>query len=138
MTNRIGLIIDEEPFRKDLRRTETSVRIMSVQEVSDSGHIIKENTYLRVPFDEGYLAEGFSQQLMVRSGAYYQLMVAYSAENNPFTNFDYAYIQEIGSFHHPKRGEQFYLAHGMEASAEDIFNHITLKYEKVLMTGAYW
>jgi len=138
MSNRIGLNLDEEPFRKEMRRTANSVKIMSVQEVADSGHVIKEHTYLKVPFDEGYLAEGFSQQLMVRSGAYYQLKVAYSAENNPFTSFDYAYIQEVGKFNHPKRGEQFYLAHGMDESVSEIFDKIQNKYEKVLMTGAYW
>jgi hypothetical protein len=111
---------------------------MAVQEVADSGQVIKEHTYLKVPFDEGYLVEGFSQNLLVKSGAYYQLKVSYSAENNPFTNFDYAYIQEMGNFKHPKRGEQFYLAHGMDESVNDIFNHLELKYEKVLMTGAYW
>lgn len=137
MSNRVGLNLDEEPFRKEMRRTTTSVKIMSVQEVANSGQIIKEHTYLKVPFDEGYLAEGFSQNLMVKSGAYYQLKVAYSAENNPFTNFDYAYLQEIKPFKH-ERGQQYYLRDGMRESSAEILNNIENKFEKVLMTGAYW
>jgi hypothetical protein len=133
-----GLRLNSEPFRKDLQKINKSSRIMSVQEMADAGHIIKEHTYLKVPFDEGYLVEGFGQRLRTKSGAFYELNVYFSAEANPFTDYDYAYIQEIMPYNHPKRGEQFYLGKGMKKAERDIWNNLNMKFEKVLMTGAYW
>lgn len=138
MSNQVGLILKKDPFRRELQKITKNTRIMSVQEIADSGHIIKEHTYLKVPFDEGYLVEGFNQQLQVRSGTIYQIKVTYSAETNPFTDFDYAYIQEVKDYNHPKRGQQYYLRDGMKESESEILNNMENKWEKILMTGAYW
>lgn len=134
----LGLRLNKEDFQKDLQKIDKSMRILAVSEVSQAGHTIKEHTYLKVPFDEGYLVEGFGQTLKTRSGSFYELNFYFSAQANPFTEYDYAYIQDVMPYNHPKRGEQFFMEHGIKEAEPYIWRDVESGFEKVLMTGAYW
>lgn len=132
----VRLTLDK--FEKELDKIEKNVRIMVIWELGKSGQIIKEHTYLLVPFDQGFLAEGFYQQSKSKTGSYYSLEVGFSAAKNPFTSYDYAWIQEMLPFNHAKRGTQFFLGKGMAGSEKEIWDNIESNFYRVLASGEYW
>ena len=76
--------------------------------------IIEVFTRPLVPLEKGYLENSF-QEFVEVDGPVLEMKVRYSGEDNIYSRgYDYAYIQHIGNFNHPIRGEQFYLKKGME------------------------
>ena len=89
---------------------------MMVQTMEDVAELIYANTNQRVPLDKGTLEESFYYTVIEDNSEFISVELGYNAED-PVTGEHYAEIQhEEESFHHPKRGEAFYLLNGIHSS----------------------
>lgn len=87
-----------------------------VQTMKDVAEVIHANTNQRVPLDTGRLEESFHYEIVENNSEFISVEIGYDAVD-PLTHEHYAEIQhEEESFHHPKRGEAFYLINGIHSS----------------------
>lgn len=105
-----------------LSRFETMVLTMV-----DVAEVIHANTNWRVPLDTGRLEESFHWELREESMDRIVVDVIYDAED-PKTGFHYAEYQHNRLLNHPKRGQAFYLYHGIQASKSMAYSIIETDY----------
>jgi len=106
--------------------------MMAIQNMQDTMYRISEFLAVmvqpRVPYDQGYLEQSVETRML---GEYplYEAEVRWSGEDNPNTDFDYAYTQEVDLYRHPikpmGRRRARYVEVGIEKASNTIF--VTLK-----------
>ena len=110
------------------------------QTMKDIHYLIQANTNQRVPLDTGRLEESY-RYTIVENDFFIELHSIYSAID-PLDGYDYAYYQYEGvnwktgePLNHPKRGEQYYLLKGVQASESMMWTIIEQDYISLFYGG---
>lgn len=100
-----------------------------VQTMKDVAYLIQANTNQRVPLDTGRLEESFSVEVIEDTSEFIEVHAIYDAID-PDDGFHYAEYQheEVETWQHPIRGEQFYLYNGVLASESMAYSMIKSDY----------
>lgn len=133
----ITFTIDDSEFDEWVTTARSRFETMVLTMV-DVAEVIHANTNWRVPLDTGRLEESFHWELREESLDRIVVDVIYDAED-PDTGFHYAEYQHNHLLNHPKRGQAYYLYHGIQASKSMAYSIIETDYMSLFGTfrGGY-
>lgn len=99
-----------------------------VQTMKDVASLVEANTYMKVPLKTGALQESFHPEFVRLDSDFIQVNLVFDVAD-PKTGFHYAEIQHQNTrFHHPRRGQAFYLYYGIQASRSMAYSMIEKDY----------
>lgn len=133
----ISFTVDDSEFEEWVYTARSRFETM-VLTMIDVAELIHANTNWRVPLDTGRLEESFHWELREDNPDRIIVDVIYDAED-PKTGFHYAEFQHNRLLNHPKRGQAYYLYHGIQASKSMAYQIIETDYMSLFGTfkGGY-
>ena len=133
----ISFTVDDSEFEEWVYTARSRFETM-VLTMIDVAEVIHANTNWRVPLDTGRLEESFHWELREENPDRIIVDVIYDAED-PKTGFHYAEFQHNRLLNHPKRGQAYYLYHGIQASKSMAYQIIETDYMSLFGTfkGGY-
>ena len=133
----ISFTVDDSEFEEWVYTARSRFETM-VLTMIDVAEVIHANTNWRVPLDTGRLEESFHWELREENSDRIIVDVIYDAED-PKTGFHYAEFQHNRLLNHPKRGQAYYLYHGIQASKSMAYQIIETDYMSLFDTfkGGY-
>ena len=133
----ISFTVDDSEFEEWVYTARSRFETM-VLTMIDVAEVIHANTNWRVPLDTGRLEESFHWELREENPDRIIVDVIYDAED-PETGFHYAEFQHNRLLNHPKRGQAYYLYHGIQASKNMAYQIIETDYMSLFGTfkGGY-
>ena len=136
----ISGIVKSEDFEEWIYQMHHRFQQM-VQTMKDIHYLIQANTNQRVPLDTGRLEESFRYDIVRQDDFFIEMHSIYSARS-PIDGYDYAEYQHTGInwrtgalLNHPKRGEQFYLLKGVQASESMMWTMLEQDYLSLFQGG---
>ena len=133
----ISFTVDDSEFEEWVYTARSRFETM-VLTMIDVAEVIHANTNWRVPLDTGRLEESFHWELRGENPNRILVDVIYDAED-PKSGFHYAEFQHNRLLNHPKRGQAYYLYHGIQASKSMAYQIIETDYMSLFDTfkGGY-